>query len=130
MRKQFYLCAGSLVQVDLRSINFNQDLWGPEPVEEFHPERHLRKRHPLANMTFGTGPRQCLGMRFAFSELVFFDQSLGHCFISVEIKSCLTRLIKEYHIQPTGEEPYKLNIHEKFLIMPEKVCVRLVKRFQ
>jgi cytochrome P450 len=38
MRKQIYLRAGSLVQVDLYSINFNQELWGPEPVNEFHPE--------------------------------------------------------------------------------------------
>jgi cytochrome P450 family 6 len=72
IRKQLYLHAGSLVQVDLQSINFNQELWGPEPVDEFHPERHLRKRHPLADMTFGAGPRQCLGMRFALSEFLFF----------------------------------------------------------
>ena len=62
---------GSLIQVDLHSINFNQELWGPEPVDEFHPERHTRKRHPLANMTFGAGPRQCLGMRFALCEFDF-----------------------------------------------------------
>ncbi|CAF1044944.1 unnamed protein product [Adineta steineri] len=109
---QYNIEKGSLIQVDLHSINFNQDLWGFQSVDEFHPERHLDKRHPLANMGFGAGPRQCIGMRFAL----------------MEIKSCLTRLIKEYNIKPTGEEPYKLNIHEKFLIMPEKVCVRLVKR--
>ncbi|CAF4399096.1 unnamed protein product [Adineta steineri] len=48
---------GSLIQVDLHSINFNQDLWGFQPVDKFHPERHLDKRHPLANMGFGAGPR-------------------------------------------------------------------------
>jgi cytochrome P450 len=71
MRKQLYIRAGSLVQVDLYSINFNQELWGPEPVDEFHPERHSRQRHPLANMTFGAEPRQCLGMRFALSKFCF-----------------------------------------------------------
>jgi cytochrome P450 len=71
MRKQLYLRAGSLVQVDLYSISFNQELWDPEPVDEFHPERHLLQRHPLANMMFGAGPRQCLGIRFALRKFCF-----------------------------------------------------------
>ncbi|CAF3641206.1 unnamed protein product [Adineta steineri] len=107
---QYNIEKGSLIQVDLHSINFNQDLWGFQSVDEFHLERYLEKRHPLANMGFGAGPRQCTGMRFAL----------------MEIKSCLTRLIKEYIIKPTGEEPYKLNIHEKFLIMPEKKLIHVL----
>jgi hypothetical protein len=58
------------------------------------------------------------------------DQSLDQCYILVEIKWCLTRLLKKYYIQPTGKEPYKLNIHEQFIIAPNEVCVKLEKRPQ
>ena len=59
---------GSLIQVDLLSVHFNAQLWGPLPVDQFHPERHLVKRHPLAFMPFGGGPRLCLGMRFGLRK--------------------------------------------------------------
>jgi len=60
-----------LIQVDVLSVHFDQELWGPEPVDQFHPERHSCKRHPLAFMPFGAGPRTCIGMRFALSEFHF-----------------------------------------------------------
>ena len=59
----------SLIQIDVLSVHFNEELWGPLPVEEFHPERHLIKRNPLAFLPFGGGPRLCLGMRFALRSL-------------------------------------------------------------
>ncbi|CAF3944887.1 unnamed protein product [Adineta steineri] len=103
---------GSLIQVDVFSVHFNQELWGPEAVEEFHPERHSQKRNPLAFLTFGGGPRTCLGMRFAL----------------MEIKLCLVRLINEYQLLPASDEKYKMNIREHIVIQPEKVFVRLEKR--
>ena len=62
------------------------------------------------------------------SVFIYLDRSFAYYSISVELKSSLSRLIKEYHIKSTLEDPYKLNIHERFLIMPEKVSVRLEKR--
>ncbi|CAF4198958.1 unnamed protein product, partial [Rotaria sordida] len=87
-------------------------LWGPEPVDEFHPERHSCKRHPLAYMPFGGGPRTCIGMRFAL----------------MEIKSCLARLMSTYQILPPSQEKYELNMCEEIVITPEKVFVKLEKR--
>ncbi|CAF3694472.1 unnamed protein product [Rotaria sp. Silwood1] len=109
---KYYIKKGTLIQVDVLSIHYDSEYWGPEPVHEFCPERHTRKRNSLAFMPFGGGPRTCLGMRFAF----------------LEIKLCLVRLINEYRILPTDDIEQKLNITEQFVVAPEHVYVKLEKR--
>ena len=68
---QYLIEKDSLIQIDVLSVHYNEDLWGPLPVQQFHPERHQTKRHPLAYLPFGAGPRLCLGMRFALRKLSF-----------------------------------------------------------
>ncbi|CAF5008864.1 unnamed protein product, partial [Rotaria sp. Silwood1] len=77
----------SIIQPDVFSIHYNPNLWGPEDPNIFLPERHLTRRHPMAWMSFGAGPRNCVGMRFALMEL----------------KMCLVRILREYIILP-GEK--------------------------
>ncbi|CAF3865431.1 unnamed protein product [Rotaria sp. Silwood1] len=108
----YHIQKGSSIQVDVLSVHYNQELWGPEPVDEFHPERHSCKRHPLAYMPFGGGPRICIGMRFALMEM----------------KSCLARLMSTYRILPSSQEKYKLNICEEIVIAPAQVFIKLEKR--
>lgn len=67
----YYIPKGTLIQADVYSVHYNQELWGPLPVDEFHIERHFIKRHPMSILSFGAGPRQCLGLRFAFSKRRF-----------------------------------------------------------
>ncbi len=62
-----------MVYVDVLSVHFDQELWGPESVDEFHPERHSCKRHPLSLLPFGAGPRTCIGRRFALSESFIYS---------------------------------------------------------
>ncbi len=64
------------------SVHFDQELWGPVPVDEFHPERHSCKRHPLAFMPFGAGPRICIGMRFALSTFYFIHRTFHLYFLN------------------------------------------------
>ena len=94
------------------SIHYNIDLWGPEDPNVFYPERHAVKRHPLAYMPFGMGPRNCVGMRFALMEL----------------KMCLVRLLHTYTIQPGNKFDEGMALKETFVIKPEAINVRLEKR--
>jgi len=53
------------------SIHYDPNLW-PDP-ENFDPLRHVQeektKRHPMAFLPFGVGPRNCIGARFAIIEM-------------------------------------------------------------
>lgn len=61
---------GSFVNVPVYPIHHDSNYW-PEP-EKFIPERfsseEKAKRHPMAYLPFGDGPRNCIGMRFALLE--------------------------------------------------------------
>lgn len=94
------------------SIHFSSDLWGPEDPYAFIPERHAVKRHPIAWMPFGVGPRNCVGMRFAIMEL----------------KICLIRLLNEYNILPGEKLNECFHLKEMTVIHPETVFVKLEKR--
>ncbi|CAF1100675.1 unnamed protein product [Rotaria sp. Silwood1] len=61
---------GSIINVPVYPIHHDPNLW-PDP-EKFIPERfsptEKAKRHPMAFLPFGDGPRNCIGMRFALLE--------------------------------------------------------------
>ncbi|CAF3599706.1 unnamed protein product [Rotaria sp. Silwood1] len=103
---------GSVILPDVPSIHYNVDLWGPDDPNLFVPERHNTKRHPLAYMPFGIGPRNCVGMRFALMEL----------------KMCLTRVLHTYNILPGQKLEIGMNRREAFIVTPEAIFIRLEKR--
>ena len=82
------LPVGTIITVDMYSLHYSTDLWGPLNPYEFHPERFATKRHPLAWIPFGAGPRSCVGMRFAL----------------IEMKMLLTRLLKTYKVMQCVEK--------------------------
>ena len=94
------------------TIHFDPDIWGPEDPNEFIPERHLTKRHPVSWMAFGVGPRNCVGMRFAIMEL----------------KMCLTRLLTQFEILPGENLEKYFKLTELTVINPEAVFIRLKRR--
>ena len=59
----------------------------------------------MAYLPFGTGPRQCDGMRSAL----------------IEMKILLTRLLRNYDILPGEQLESKFNIRERLVIAPEEV---------
>ncbi|CAF4117159.1 unnamed protein product [Rotaria sp. Silwood2] len=109
-----HTCLGSVIQPDMFSLHYDPNLWGPDDPNLFIPERHLTRRHPMAYMPFGQGPRNCVGMRFAL----------------MEIKLCLTRLLHQYIILPGDEMEQKLKPREvHFICQPEALYIKLEKRF-
>jgi thromboxane-A synthase len=100
------------VYADVYSVHYDPELWGPEDPYVFFPERHKTKRHPMAYMPFGAGPRQCAGMRFAL----------------IEMKILLARLLREYTILPGEHLESKFTIHDRTVIAPEEVWIKLAKR--
>jgi thromboxane-A synthase len=108
--------AGIPISIDMYNVHFNPDLWGPVDPHEFHPERFATKRHPMAWIPFGAGPRNCVGMRFAL----------------LEMKMLLVRLLKTYTLVDCGEQTHKPfeKLKEIIVVAPEAAIVRLQRRDQ
>ncbi|GFU56123.1 cytochrome P450 3A8 [Nephila pilipes] len=83
---------GILVEKGLRIIipfyamHYDPDFF--QDPETFNPERFMdsfEPKHPqYAYLPFGAGPRNCLGMRFAL----------------LEIKMCITNVLRHFRIKP------------------------------
>ncbi|EQB77918.1 cytochrome P450 3A7-like isoform 1 [Camelus ferus] len=62
---------GTTVMVPVFILHHDPELW-PEP-EEFRPERFSKRNqdsiNPYTYLPFGTGPRNCIGMRFAMMSM-------------------------------------------------------------
>jgi len=106
--------AGTRIAVDMYSLHFDPDLWGPVDPHTFYPERFMTKRHPMAWIPFGAGPRNCVGMRFAL----------------MEIKMAVVRLLKTYSFIGCGEKTHQSfeNLKEYIVIAPENVIICLQRR--
>ncbi|CAF1336411.1 unnamed protein product [Adineta steineri] len=111
---QYTVKKGTVVQVDPYSIHYDVDLWGPVDPYKFYPERHATKRHPLAYVSFGAGPRSCVGIRFAM----------------MEIKMTCVRLLKTFTILKCGKLESNFQIHDRATIKPEAVWVKFEHRKQ
>ncbi|CAF1488168.1 unnamed protein product [Rotaria sordida] len=106
--------AGTIVSIDMYTLHFDPDLWGPVDPNTFYPERFATKRHPLAWIPFGIGPRSCVGMRFAMMEM----------------KLVLACLLKTYSIIDCGEQTYQATdqLEETAVISPKNIIIRLQRR--
>lgn len=111
-RHVLFVFEGSVIQPDILSIHYNSDLWGPDDPNQFVPERHDTERHPVALLAFGVGTRKCIGMGFAL----------------MEIKMCLTHLLRNYTVLPGEHLEKGFDIKEAFIIQPDAINVQLEER--
>lgn len=103
---------GTKFALDMYSLHYDNDLWGPVDTKIFYPERFRSKRHPLAWIAFGVGPRNCVGMKFALTE----------------IKFAIIRLLQKYTIAPSKLAKTDLELIELVTISPKELIVRLEPR--
>lgn len=89
----------------------------PEP-EQFKPERFspekVKERHPCAMVSFGLGPRSCLGSRFA----------------QLQFGICMVKVFSKFRVECTKNTVDKITITPmRLLLTPkEKIYLRLVGR--
>lgn len=96
---------GTMIAFNVYDIHHNPDIY--ENPEEFDPNRfspeNKKERHPLAYMPWGSGPRICLGMRFA----------------EFTMKIALIELLKNYKLSAADGMPgIKVDIQSVDLIRP------------
>ncbi|KAJ3644581.1 hypothetical protein Zmor_022302 [Zophobas morio] len=100
-----YICPkGSSILIPIIAIHRDEKVW-PEPLK-FNPDRFLpseiSKRHPCSFLSFSSGPRNCIGFRFA----------------TMAIKTVLTTVLRHYKVVETeyssiSEIPLKMDVATK-----------------
>nr|QEV83794.1 cytochrome P450 [Brachionus rotundiformis] len=101
-----------VISIDVMSLHFDSELWGPVDPYLFYPERHQIKRNPLVFMSFGNGPRYCLGMKFALLEL----------------KIALCKLLLNFEFLPAEGFPVELEVRETIVRRPKNGLKILLKK--
>ena len=104
---------GVQVAADVYTIHYSEEIWGPD-AHVFNPDRWLTedKRHPMAWLPFGAGPRTCIGMRFAY----------------LEEKNFLISCLKKFNIVRSANTPDKLKLQGALVVAPEDVKVKFELR--
>ena len=92
--KDFTIDKDTVVAVPAHAVHYCADYY-PNP-EKFDPNRFMpENKHllvPYTYMPFGQGPRNCMGMRFAYQE----------------VKLCMARLALKYQFNVTQNTPKQL----------------------
>ena len=99
MSNGVFVPKGTRVQIPNIGFQHDANLW-PDP-EKFMPERHTptERRKGIDQrpyLPFGTGPRNCIGMRFAI----------------LEIKVALYHLLKSFVLEPSSKTPIPLALDD------------------
>ncbi|XP_072799386.1 cytochrome P450 3A24-like isoform X1 [Vicugna pacos] len=105
----------TVVMVPVYALHKDPALW-TEP-EEFRPERFSKKNqdsiNPYTYLPFGTGPRNCIGMRFAMMSM----------------KLALTKVLQNFSFKPCKETQIPLELGTQGLMHPKKpIILQVVPR--
>ncbi len=115
--KDITIPKGMSVIINMEDLHFNPEFWGTHDPQRFVPERFMEDCRDapstLAWCPFGSGPRICLGMRFAV----------------MEYKIALVRLLKIFTIKRCPETKVPCPTKRNVLYSPsEGVTVMLERR--
>ncbi|XP_037669814.1 cytochrome P450 3A12-like isoform X2 [Choloepus didactylus] len=99
-----YIPKGMVVMIPSYTLHRTPEIW-PEP-EEFRPERFSKENKenidPYLYMPFGTGPRNCIGMRFALMSL----------------KVALISVLQHFSFKPCKETQIPLKLSHQAMLTP------------
>lgn len=99
---------GSLMVLNFHKMHKDERYWGPK-VNDFYPEHFLpenvEKMHPYTYLAFSGGPRNCIGIKYAW---------------------CVMKLILVYLLRK-----YKFTTHLKYEDIQAKVCcvLKIVNKY-
>jgi cytochrome P450 len=79
--------------------------------DRFLPPREEDKQHPYAFITFGGGPRVCIGINFA----------------QVEIKILAAHVFRRFALEPILERPVLQIYHGSLALIPTGIPVRVTR---
>lgn len=104
-----------MVQVMSFQVHYDPEYY-PEP-ERYNPERFMPENKdqlvPYTYLPFGIGPRNCIGMRFAYQE----------------IKLCLAKLVLRYKFSAGANTPKKLQFKKGSpLLLPASTTILIDRR--
>ncbi|CAJ0962321.1 unnamed protein product, partial [Mesorhabditis belari] len=104
---------GDQIQVDAYSLQRDKEIWGDD-AEEFNPDRwlNLTVEQKEADLSFGAGPRQCVGMRLA----------------NIEQKVAFARILQEYDFVSGPNTEKELDLAGWITVSPKSVTVDIRKR--
>nr|XP_056703416.1 thromboxane-A synthase [Euleptes europaea] len=107
--------AGFIVEIAAGQLHYNPKIW-PDP-EKFIPERFTaeakRQRHPFSYLPFGAGPRGCIGVKLALTEL----------------KITLLRILQKFRFQTCPETQIPLQLKSQATLGPKNgVYIKIASR--
>ncbi|XP_011706563.1 PREDICTED: probable cytochrome P450 6a14 [Wasmannia auropunctata] len=103
---------GTLITIPVLGLHRDPSIY-PDP-DKFDPERFnadkVKERHPYAFIPFGEGPRNCIGMRFAY----------------VQIKIGLVSLLSKYKFKLHSKTRVPITFTEKSMTLLAKDGIYLI----
>ncbi|CAF1008271.1 unnamed protein product [Adineta steineri] len=104
---------GTIIHAPVYPIHHDSEAW-PEP-EKSYLKAEKAKRHPMAFLPFGEGPRNCIGMRFAL----------------VEAKLGIVRALRLVEFERCGKTEVPLQLG-KIIVLNSKnsIFLRVIRRSQ
>ncbi|KAM5329864.1 cytochrome P450 3A12 [Glossophaga mutica] len=108
-----FIPKGTVVMVPTFTLHRDPEYWS-EP-EEFHPERFSKSNkdsiNPYIYMPFGNGPRNCIGMRFAFMNM----------------KLAIVKVLQNFSFKPCKETQIPVELESQGIIQPRKPIVLMAE---